>query len=168
MRKCTKCGTEKQIDEFHRKGTGRKTVCATCCREYGRSHYAANKDTYRETAKKHRDETRRKNRDYVRKLKESAPCTDCRQKYPYYVMQFDHLGDKERNVADMMQFPRARLEAEIQKCEIVCANCHAVRTYTRMWVIRAKPTPNRTAALTYHGGWYVSGPEERPAGTRRA
>jgi hypothetical protein len=43
-----------------------------------------------------------------------------------YVMQFDHLGeDKDRDIAALVASPvsLARLEAEIAKCEVVCANC---------------------------------------------
>ena len=49
-------------------------------------------------------------------------------------MQFDHLGDdKDKAVSSMAASPvkLERLKAEIDKCEIVCANCHAVRTYQR-------------------------------------
>ncbi|OZE35613.1 hypothetical protein CH259_16425 [Rhodococcus sp. 05-2254-4] len=52
--------------------------------------------------------------------------------YPYYVMQFDHLGDKHFNIGQMGPTSgRARLVAEIAKCEVVCANCHAERTFRR-------------------------------------
>ena len=49
-------------------------------------------------------------------------------------MQFDHLGqDKDRDVAALVLSPvsLARLETEIAKCEVVCANCHAERTHQR-------------------------------------
>lgn len=69
---------------------------------------------------------------YIRELKNSTPCKDCGKNYPYYVMQFDHLRDKKFNIGIMS--PSITLEvakAEIEKCEIVCANCHYARTYNR-------------------------------------
>ena len=56
-------------------------------------------------------------------------------KYPFYVMHFDHIGaeDKEGDVGYLVRVPvsEKKLRAEIAKCEVVCANCHAERTYTR-------------------------------------
>lgn len=71
---------------------------------------------------------------FVREYKESNPCTDCGTHYPYWVMEFDHLGDKVFNIGDFRRFTTSlsRVKAEIQKCELVCSNCHRHRTYMRM------------------------------------
>lgn len=82
----------------------------------------------------HREIARQRNRDFVAAAKTDVPCADCSVVYPHYVMQFDHLGDdKDRDVATLALAPVSltRLQAEIDKCEIVCANCHAERTYRR-------------------------------------
>jgi hypothetical protein len=66
----------------------------------------------------------------VRKLKSTTPCADCKQTYPHYVMDFDHIrGKKAHNVSSLMRTPTQRIWDEIAKCELVCANCHRVRTY---------------------------------------
>lgn len=79
-------------------------------------------------------ERKRRQKAHVNKIKEDTPCADCKRKYPYYVMQFDHVrGVKEGNISTFLanrQFKKA-LE-EIAKCEVVCANCHSIRTYTRV------------------------------------
>ena len=61
------------------------------------------------------------------------PCTDCGQRYPYYVMQFDHIGDdKEYGPATLVTRGSFRvMDEELAKCELVCANCHAERTHNR-------------------------------------
>lgn len=66
-------------------------------------------------------------------LKEGKPCTDCGIAYPHYVMQWDHLPEhkKFKNVNRMFGYSWHRIIAEIAKCELVCANCHAARTYER-------------------------------------
>lgn len=49
-------------------------------------------------------------------------------------MQFDHVrGQKKTNVAMMVKTgrPISTIAAEIAKCEVVCANCHAIRTFER-------------------------------------
>jgi hypothetical protein len=63
----------------------------------------------------------------------AGPCGDCGLTYPPYVMQFDHLNPRTKT-ATVSQIKHHRLErvvAEIAKCELVCANCHAVRTHKR-------------------------------------
>lgn len=77
---------------------------------------------------------KRRIRNYVRAIKEASPCTDCGLYYPYFVMQFDHIGkDKEFDIGKAVHsgIGMKRLDAEIAKCELVCANCHAYRTHER-------------------------------------
>ncbi|MEU6268088.1 hypothetical protein [Saccharopolyspora shandongensis] len=70
---------------------------------------------------------------YLRKIKEDSPCADCGVRYPYWVMEFDHLPGKEKlyppTKLDRRSWPS--LLTEIGKCEVVCANCHRNRTYSR-------------------------------------
>lgn len=77
---------------------------------------------------------RARNAAYIDAQK-ARPCTDCGVQYPSYVMQFDHLEDHEKEaVISRLRSSTASLErviAEIAKCEVVCANCHAERTFGR-------------------------------------
>ena len=63
----------------------------------------------------------------------AKPCADCGIQYPHYVMQFDHLHSKEFQLSDKKTRYRGRerVLAEIEKCDVVCANCHHARTYNR-------------------------------------
>ena len=59
---------------------------------------------------------------------------DCGGSFHFRAMHWDHIGnDKEENVSVMVLrgLGRKKILAEIAKCELVCANCHAVRTYKR-------------------------------------
>jgi len=70
-------------------------------------------------------------------------CTDCGlfvTEDNACMFDFDHLSDKTRNVSQMVTYSDARFETEIAKCELVCANCHRLRTSTRP---RVHPTPGR-------------------------
>lgn len=92
-------------------------------------HYYKNKEQYRER--------NRKARVRMRKLVDSyknIPCRDCDITYPPYVMQFDHTSDnKEYNVSSLIRHNNVKkIEKEIAKCEVVCANCHAERTHRRL------------------------------------
>lgn len=61
----------------------------------------------------------------------SVPCTDCGVQYPPYVMQFDHLDPQKKlkGVGQLVSHSEDAIRAEIAKCEVVCANCHAERTH---------------------------------------
>lgn len=63
----------------------------------------------------------------------SGPCTDCKVAYPPYVMHFDHLdaANKLTCVGHIKACGIERILKETAKCELVCANCHAERTYKR-------------------------------------
>jgi hypothetical protein len=62
---------------------------------------------------------------------------DCGQTFPPYVMDFDHVrGEKKYNVGLMASsgYSLKMIAAEIQKCDLVCANCHRIRTHQRLSV----------------------------------
>ena len=64
----------------------------------------------------------------------NRPCMDCGGRFPYYVMQLDHREPetKNRKVSDMWHAGTQRqMEEELPKCDVVCANCHAARTFER-------------------------------------
>ena len=94
-------------------------------------HYYLNKQRYLDRNIKYRTDIK----EYVHNLKESQPCADCRVSYPYYVMDFDHIdGSVKENEINYLCFTgrSGALKREIVKCELVCANCHRIRTHTRM------------------------------------
>mgnify|MGYP000864034503 FL=1 len=97
-------------------------------RAYRREHYQNNKSDY--GARSRAQEAVLK--DISRKARE-IPCADCGIQYPYYVMDFDHLDPsiKVANLASMVkQGNKQALLDEIEKCEVVCANCHRIRTHS--------------------------------------
>lgn len=61
----------------------------------------------------------------------SMPCTDCGVKYPPYVMHFDHRDPSTKlfNIGHIVTRSMTLILAEIEKCDLVCANCHAERTW---------------------------------------
>ena len=66
-------------------------------------------------------------------LLKDSPCVDCGGCFPPVAMDFDHVcGEKIKSVSYLVRNStwEAVLE-EIVKCELVCANCHRVRTKER-------------------------------------
>jgi len=71
------------------------------------------------------------NRALVDKARD-VPCKDCGQRFPLVCMDFDHLPGhgKSFNVgAGKACYSTKAVAAEIKKCEVVCANCHRIRTH---------------------------------------
>lgn len=58
---------------------------------------------------------------------------DCNIEYPYYVLDFDHVrGKKVENISNMAKhYTWEEILKEIKKCELVCSNCHRIRTFKR-------------------------------------
>lgn len=83
---------------------------------------------------------------FIRSLK-NVPCRDCGVKYPFYVMHFDHKDpqQKRRSLSRMASYSVGAIRKEAAKCDVVCANCHAKRTYKAV----------RRGKLKVFGRWYV-------------
>jgi len=92
-----------------------------------REHYHANKEQYFARNRQQKLDARA----FIVASKD-VPCADCGNRYPSYVMDFDHLGDKKFNISNMTARGMAQLQAEIAKCEVVCSNCHRIRTHERL------------------------------------
>ena len=58
-------------------------------------------------------------------------CVDCKQYYHPCVYHFDHRDPltKSFSVCEQKNKPMEELKKEADKCDLVCANCHAMRTY---------------------------------------
>jgi len=134
---CTKCKIEKDAGDFHFRSKKRGILEPRCkpCRNKANREYA--KTPHAKKAKK--DAARKKmeeRRIWYVNIKENTPCSDCGKKYPFYVMQFDHVperGDKRSNISSLWRGHKEEtILKEISKCELVCANCHAARSYKRI------------------------------------
>lgn len=73
------------------------------------------------------------NRQFINELKLSRGCADCGYNQHPAALEFDHLPGtvKRHKVSALMLSNRATILAEVAKCEVVCANCHAIRTVER-------------------------------------
>lgn len=70
----------------------------------------------------------------VNAIKIAAGCTDCGFAGHPSALDFDHIdpATKVANVSSLIRRrPWIQVAAEIAKCEVVCANCHRIRTYLR-------------------------------------
>lgn len=73
----------------------------------------------------------------------SIPCNDCGGTFPKYVLHFDHKKPSQK-IANISYLVRnwhcspEYLLREMEKCDLVCANCHAKRTHRRGYTWKAR------------------------------
>lgn len=77
-------------------------------------------------AKKHYNKIRK----FIAKQK-NYPCMDCGNNYPSVCMDFDHRDPKNKiaGVSTMVHYKKSVILAEIAKCDLICSNCHRIRTW---------------------------------------
>jgi len=113
-------------------------------REFKHEWYMKNKKLTNARTKKSMKKSIARNRKFIRQMKADTPCTDCKKSYPWYIMDFDHLRDKKYSLRLMVQhgYSLNTIRKEIEKCEIVCSNCHRARTHQRR--IALSPVPKQS------------------------
>lgn len=102
-------------------------------REYMRKWYVQNKALQITRVRISRVKRRDRLAEWINQFK-CKPCADCGGEFPPYLMDFDHVrGEKLDDVCGMRMrtVSREAIRAEIEKCEVVCANCHRARTHAR-------------------------------------
>ena len=84
-------------------------------------------------------------------IKIASGCIDCGYAAHAEALQFDHTSDdKKGNVSDLIRsdYSWTTIMTEINKCEVRCANCHAVKTSQRKRVLEGYSSIRRPAYAT--------------------
>ncbi len=130
VKRCCTCKLIKPLADFNRmtkSKDGRQGSCRDCNKAY---HYA-NWDRHMAQIKARRKRQREAARAFIIDYLRRHPCSDCGEA-DIVVLEFDHLRDKKQNVSYLVSNSEiARIQREIDKCEVVCANCHRRRTARR-------------------------------------
>jgi hypothetical protein len=117
-------GTYIQVSRYKDKIYKYQRTYSECCTCHNKKR-AENPEKARKYG---RDANKRKHE--IIESKKNKPCSDCNKVYPYYVMDFDHKGNKLYNIAkDYTRISIEKLYKEIAKCDVVCSNCHRKRSY---------------------------------------
>ena len=140
LQRCYRCGELKPLDDFswRRKAKGQlDTFCRPCRSAYHREHYAANRERYIEQARISKQKLQLERTIYLLEFFDTHACVDCGEKDPV-VLEFDHLRDKLFDIGQALTRKSWQsILDEIEKCEVVCANCHRRRTAQRRGSLRA-------------------------------
>jgi hypothetical protein len=131
MKVCGNCGLAKPDGCFHRSTSrGLQAWCKECRKAYDAAYHQRHRERRRLQKKQNRVDFMA----WYHGLKKGKPCADCGAVLPTLAMHWDHLPGAEKidHVGTLRQTnSRRRILAEIAKCELVCANCHALRTLAR-------------------------------------
>jgi hypothetical protein len=124
---CPGCGEPRAPADFPARGRR----CLECRRATVRVHYRANRDYYLATARRRQLRVVQETRAWLLTYLREHPCVDCGIS-DIRVLELDHCDGttKVRAVALLAGhgFGLARVQAEIAKCDVRCANCHRIRT----------------------------------------
>jgi hypothetical protein len=123
---CSKCGVLKLMEDFavnKEHGGGRGSMCKECQRLYCSNHYDKNKSYYVEKARIRTEHFV----ELFNKFKSKLRCLKCGESY-ISCLDFHHRDSDEKEVgisyASRYGWREKRLKEEIDKCDILCANCH--------------------------------------------
>jgi hypothetical protein len=131
---CSTCKISKPLTEYYvnkTKADGRQTVCIACKSLYNASYHRKTRQKYNPARYERRDQQIAENRQRLWSYLREHPCVDCGET-DIVVLHFDHRGDGDK-VSDVSRMISRgwrweAIEAEIAKCDVVCANDHLRRT----------------------------------------
>lgn len=131
MKNCARCTNTLDIECFaiQSKKTGKiDSYCRPCRRDYNNNLYKR-KDQIERKNKSNR-QNKLRNSQYIYDYLKEHPCVKCGENDPV-VLEFDHIdrSQKTKGVSVLASgYSMDRLKAEIEKCRVLCANCHRRHT----------------------------------------
>lgn len=106
-KRCTKCNQDKPVSDFHRKNATRtQSYCKPCFNAYCVERW------------------RKRKLEAIAYL--GGKCKSCGYSEHYAALQFHHLRDKDVSWNKLRLRSWSKIIRELDKCELLCANCHAV------------------------------------------
>jgi hypothetical protein len=135
---CNRCLSDKPVEAFNWrwKGLGiRQRTCRECQKQQKNNWYARNKETHIANMVQNRQAKMEEGRAYIWNYLSTHSCVECGESDPI-VLEFDHIrGRKRMEVTRLVRsgYSIDMIQQEIDKCVVVCANCHKRRTYKGSW-----------------------------------
>ena len=132
-KKCPLCNISKLIECFSKNITrkdGFSGHCKDCHKKLRKEHYELNKEKIIKQVYKQQNNYL----EWLDSLKVDS-CYDCKKIFPPYVMDFDHVrGKKSFNISLTRKYfwSKKTVLKEIEKCDLICSNCHRERTHQRL------------------------------------
>jgi hypothetical protein len=124
---CPKCEKNKPLAEWNQGNRkGKQPYCRECTRVKDREYYQRNWEKRRQKLRERAALYREQAKEIIEEVK-SGGCAICDEKEPC-CLDFHHLDATQKafNISDAVSMATSpqKLNAEISKCILVCANCH--------------------------------------------
>ena len=129
MKICSTCKQSKPYSAFHKlksSSDGYTRRCKECQKAANAKHYYANKPAYLDSANR----SRLKTTVVYQEFKNTLACVQCGEARSW-CLSFHHLdpSKKDLSVSKLITHSWSKIQAEIQKCIVLCHNCHADEHY---------------------------------------
>lgn len=138
-KRCDHCKKYKDEEEFNWrfKSLGiRAKTCRDCAHIHNKKYFEGPaKERHLQQVKERKALAREAAREYVYQYLLTHPCVSCGEADPR-VLEFHHVGEKDMDVAKMVAggYSIDRIKAELDRCQVLCANCHRkVTVQERGW-----------------------------------
>lgn len=130
MKVCISCNIEKSLEDFgklKRNKDGLQSKCKDCKREYDNLFH--NNRSEEQKIKKYIGQRKRVKEaaEFLSNYLDDKCCKHCGDSRKV-VLEFHHLKDKNFNLSEYSGRSIETIKKEIEKCDILCANCHRVVT----------------------------------------
>jgi len=124
MQTCSKYGQSKPLTEFNKHKRGITSWCKECVRERSREYYKEKNELIKVKRRIYIKERRKWFNEYKQTLK----CSQCDENHPA-CLEFHHIDPKEKDfgIAEALRqlnLGKDEILKEIDKCEVLCSNCH--------------------------------------------
>jgi len=126
---CNHCLQEKDEEEFNwrYKSLGvRNSTCRECAVEFNRKYYQGTfQEKHLEQVRDRKKAVREMAQDFVLDYLQEHPCEECGET-DIRVLEFHHIGQKDKAIVTLVSggYSVERIQEEIAKCQVLCANCH--------------------------------------------
>ena len=132
VKRCPRCACWLPRESFASRGVGKglTSYCRGCQNAYSQAHYRLHVGLHNRRRYRNMKQYRRRNAEYMRQYLSDKSCVNCGEA-DLRVLEFDHVRDtKLASIAELSGrgVSWRRIEVEIAKCEIRCANCHRRKT----------------------------------------
>ncbi|MBS4102780.1 hypothetical protein [Tsukamurella paurometabola] len=135
-KRCPRCGETKPREAFNvsrGRPDGMQTACRLCQQSTANARYKLRSRKHQASVLLGQAGLRERNREYVDRWLATHPCVDCGEA-DRVCLEFDHVrGAKTKPVSELAagSYSLARIQREIDKCEVRCCNCHRKITHRR-------------------------------------
>ncbi len=126
---CNHCGLPKDEEEFNWRFRSlgiRNKACRDCQHGFNKTYYEGDaKERHLQQVKERTEAAREAAREFVYQYLLTHPCEECGESDPR-VLEFHHVGEKDTEITRLISggWSIARIQSEIDKCDVLCANCH--------------------------------------------